>query len=373
MKRFGTVLLTAIMVSAIFTGCGKSVTKSEENIVETVAEDTVETTTEDTDREEPVGMANPWEETDFDTISNKIAGFKFPDDAEAKACRWNESIGLAEIDLSIDGNEYTMRMQNADAFDDISGLYYDWTVEEDTVVGGREGKARRVIDGDGDMDIDNVIWFDVEIGTNYSFTAMDSDLDGYDGEAIVNNLYASGEEFMAEDFLQAREGRDVFDSYEEIISLLIDGEAYAYINLDGYDGDLLVITDATYNNLDGNTASIAGCIYAEKDGKVYNVGNAFSYGTAYPLSCDGKVLYTGGNHEYEEMSICQETGGLMDIVCISQYYDEDGNATYSGFTRESNSFEVESKDIEINSEEEFFAYYDDYMAAPIVNFTVIGQ
>ncbi len=178
------------------------------------------------------------------------------------------------------------------------------------------------------------------------------------------------DEFMPDCFLDARTMKNIYESYDEIISFLQEGEGYAYVKLIGCDEDVLAITDGVYDNLDGNMASIDVSLYYGKEGNVKNIGNAFSAGTAYPIANDDGLLYTAGNHCYTSYFVSDETGGLMVKDSIMEEFDTDGNATYYTLHREENNFNNDSE-IEINEQQDFYDYIDEFTTKTIVNFTVV--
>ncbi|GEM_PF-2718627 len=190
-----------------------------------------------------------------------------------------------------------------------------------------------------------------------------------------NERNADGEEaFMPENFLEEKCKKDVFESYDEIIGLLEKGNAYAYIELQGYDGQMLAIAESVYDNLDGNMASIETSVYykSKEDGKVYFSGNALSGGTAYPIACQDGILYTAGNHMYESYFVSEKTGGLMVKDYICEEFDKDGKATYSGFLRSTNSFEPQYEtEVKENDAELFQSKIKEYTEKKIVNYTVV--
>lgn len=190
-------------------------------------------------------------------------------------------------------------------------------------------------------------------------------------ESLAQDMIDRNEMFMPADFLQGRENRDVFESYDEVISLLQPGEAYAYGEVMGHDGKVLIIAPSAYDNLDGNMVSIDASFYADNNGKVTNIGNVYSDGTAYPVRLDGGIIYTAGNHRYEEDAVAPETGGIMVIKYIVQSFDEDGNSSYTGFIRESNSFEAPESEVSISNDDEFYSYFPELGEKTVVNFTVV--
>jgi len=180
------------------------------------------------------------------------------------------------------------------------------------------------------------------------------------------------EDFMPSDFLQEKALKDVFESYDEVISLLEKDNGYAYVKVKGYDaGDVLLITDYTYDNMDGNMATVEASVYAEVDGAVKNVGNIYSGGTAYPLQIEDGIIYHCGNHNYQSSCISPETNGVMYVEDIMQSFDEQGNASYTGFTRDADDLMAAEKDVDIKSDDEFYAMFEKLEGMEVINFTVV--
>ena len=83
--------------------------------------------------------------------------------------------------------EYTARIKSADAFEDISGLYYDWADELPCVIGRCDGVCRRAITDDGMTDV--CLWYDALPGLMYSVSASGADLNGFDIQAAAEQVY----------------------------------------------------------------------------------------------------------------------------------------------------------------------------------------
>lgn len=68
-------------------------------------------------------------------------------------------------------------------------------------------------------------------------------------ETAVQTEEVSGDEEIPSDipnsFVEEQAGKTEFDSYDELISNMTAGQAYAYVTLTGYEGDVLLITDQT--------------------------------------------------------------------------------------------------------------------------------
>ena len=95
---------------------------------------------------------------------------------------------LAEVQFDLDGRSFNMREQRGvAATEDISGMYYDWTVQDGANVWGSiPGSAYRFI-GDGET-ADLLTWYIEEIETSYALSVVAPDLDGFDIIAVVNMM-----------------------------------------------------------------------------------------------------------------------------------------------------------------------------------------
>ena len=175
------------------------------------------------------------------------------------------------------------------------------------------------------------------------------------------------EEFMPSCFVDVASGKEDYESYDEVISYLTDGQAYAYIKLQGYDGDILLVSEGTFDN-GGVNAAIDGALYSDQGGKVSCLGTVMSGGTAYPFAVKDGILYTCGNHSFE-CGFLNPEGAYMikDYVYID--YDTEGKGVCSGFLRDTNENPVD-KEFE-GGEEEFYALFDVLEDAEVVSFTVV--
>ena len=222
MKKTETIVKmigTGLLAGAFLAGCGaqtggetgtntpaaEQTTVATEAATEAVTEVTATEAapTEEVTESEAVGMANPWRSCT--ALEAKIACprmFKAPDDAVVNGWMMmdveSDENGipgpLIELDFRMDGVDFTARAQyGADMDADISGLYYDWIVTDDVTLanwgmGFMEGKVSRYIGDDG-WTIDLCTWYDVEIGIAYSLSAEAADLDGFDIQAVAEQMY----------------------------------------------------------------------------------------------------------------------------------------------------------------------------------------
>ena len=167
------------------------------------------------------------------------------------------------------------------------------------------------------------------------------------------------------DFVQEQSGKTEFDSFDDVIANLMQGQGYAYVQLQGEDDQLLAVTDLVF--LADDSASEA-CIYGIRDGKAVNIGNVFGNGSAFPLRYKDGIIYGGDNHRYETYFVSEDWQSLMMKDYISDGVVE-GSGQFVGFTRQTSNYE-DTVDFE-GSEEEFNALMADREEVPLLTFTMI--
>jgi hypothetical protein len=167
------------------------------------------------------------------------------------------------------------------------------------------------------------------------------------------------------DFLQEQSGKLEFDSFDDVIANLEQGQGYAYVQLQGEEDQLLAVTDLVF--LADNSASEA-CIYGMRDGKAVNIGNVFGNGSAFPLRCKNGIVYGGDNHRYETYFISEEWQSLMMKDYISDGVVE-GSGQFVGFTRKTSRYE-DTVDF-TGGQEEFDVLMAEREEVPLLTFTMI--
>lgn len=136
-----------------------------------------------------IGMPNPMVEVTKEELEKQL-GFSFgvPEGA-TDVCYYIIAGELGEMLFTLDGLEYTARIKPADAYEDISGLYFNWDVTDDCKIGGREGKSMRYIGGETELTEDLCLWYDAAPGLMYSLATHSSDLSGFDITAIAAKVF----------------------------------------------------------------------------------------------------------------------------------------------------------------------------------------
>ncbi|MBQ7678087.1 MAG: hypothetical protein IJT32_07620 [Lachnospiraceae bacterium] len=336
---------------------------------------------EEVETEATVGLANPWAEITQEEANEIVPRlFKAPEGAEAQSWMKCESLAdsekgvspLVQLSFTLDGLELTARAQNGTAEDaDISGNYVEWTTGPDEVTlanwggGNMKGKVCRAVNDDGY--VDQITWYDVEIGISYSLSAAAADLDGFDIQAVAEQMYAKENEpfsNMPDDFVQEQSGISSFDTYEDVIAALEPGQGYAYIRLTGDEEDILAVTDLVF---EADHSSYTASLYAMRDGAAKQIGTASGNGSAFPLRLADGILYGGDNHTYESYFIASDNGNLIDQAYITDGINS-GTSEITGFTRKTNSFDSEDF---TGGQKELDRLLSERDAKPIIEFTMV--
>lgn len=177
-----------------------------------------------------------------------------------------------------------------------------------------------------------------------------------------------------DNFMEERAHKYEFDSYDEIISHLNDGEAYGYAKVMGMDDEVLFITDSTFDGY-GAPASIECYPYYKGDNGKYICGGIIasaSTGTPISVTDDGLIL-AASHSDISLLAFAEETKGIMAVQYLYVEWSNEGIGTYGGFVRESNSLSAEQINVEPDSNKEFEAAFELFNTSNPIAFTVIGQ
>ncbi len=202
------VITTALIAAVCISACGANEPSKEtipQNDVQNDAQNNILNEQEETEgstSEQEVCVANPWKD-----CSQKEANaacprlFKAPDGAQdihwsimEDAKDEDKNLGeLVQLDFALDNLDFCARaLYGADENAQIHGLYYDWTQENDVALadwgdGNMQGKYYRGNDDQGCVDL--ITWYDVETGISYSLSVSAEDLDGFDLQAVAEQMY----------------------------------------------------------------------------------------------------------------------------------------------------------------------------------------
>lgn len=140
-----------------------------------------------------LAIANPWVESTAGDIAEAVgAAFGIPDGAEDITYSLMTEGKLAQMRFTLDGLECVARMQPAEEFTDISGMYYEWEAEAPCVIAFMQGLEQRAV-SDGE-NIDLCLWYDAEMGLMYSLSVCGAIEDGFDITSVAGAIYAQAQE-----------------------------------------------------------------------------------------------------------------------------------------------------------------------------------
>ncbi len=204
-------------------------------------------------------------------------------------------------------------------------------------------------------------------------TAEESEDASAGEDASIDNIAGAS----ATTFIEERTGKDSFASYDEIIDQLQGTEGYAYVSVAGHTGYVLAVAEQTYAWDETTNAAISIDFYAPvgyiQENSVHHIGSIETGGTAYPIRCSNEgILYGCNSRTFGELQISGQDL-LFYSKKIDLVYDEDGNATVSGYYSTDGSQDNLSTDIDVTSEDEFNAQFDDLEEIPIINFKLAEQ
>lgn len=131
-------------------------------------------------------IANPWIDITAEELM-EMSGLSFnvPEGAENVIHRLLETQGMAEMQFDLNGLHFNARILPAAEFEDISGLYGEWTSDEPVSIGWCEGRLMRGSDGEDVYDL--ILWFDAAPGLMYSLSAISAE--GTDLLPVAQSVY----------------------------------------------------------------------------------------------------------------------------------------------------------------------------------------
>ncbi len=176
MKKLTAIFCVLALMLVLFTACGKA--PAADKPAEQPAAESGE-----------ANLPNPLKETDAEGIQQTLGvSFGVPEGAEnLKYFTINDE--TAEMRFTKDGTEYTARIKPSSEFEDISGLYYEWTAKlDDCKVGYCDAQCMSYISETED-DVMAVLWFDVAPGLMYSLSAVGADLNGLDLPVVAEQIF----------------------------------------------------------------------------------------------------------------------------------------------------------------------------------------
>ena len=187
MKKATVILIVGLLVMMLaLTACGKT----------SPAPETPQPSEETPQPSEAVQIANPWHDiTEAEAAERFPESFVVPEGAEN--VHWSvmesgEAPALLQLSFDLNGNHFTAREQQTnDRTADISGMYYEWTVREESTLRDRAGGTQpcntfRYV-GENEY-ADLCTWYDEQAGLSHSLGVTAKDLEGFDLLAVADAM-----------------------------------------------------------------------------------------------------------------------------------------------------------------------------------------
>ena len=341
---------------------------------------------QENETEQEVGMDNPWREITEEEAAEAIPNlFKAPEGAKVlawtmldDATEANGKAGpLVDLQFTLDELIFDARAQvTGDDYVDLSGLSYEWTAQDEvTLAGWGEGnmqaKTYRNIGESGMLDL--ITWYDTEIGISYSLSVAATDLEGFDIQAVAEQMYAPSGQAGADNSIEEEEhvSRDISgcDTFTQIVDGLESGAGYANASIDGT--DVLLVSDQVFE-YEGEDTGKYGAIDAEiyyysEDGVPTYAGYVAASGTAYPLAVSDGRLFVCGGHYVKKMILL--AGGMVSDEEAWVEYDTDGGETY--YYRSDTQTVNDDEDAEYPDDSKLNEMFEQFENADVIEFSKV--
>lgn len=375
-KKCLSVLMVSVLAIAMLAGCGKK--NAAEPEVQEVVQDDASAEEEVSEAVEESNVTTPFLEDmeKFESILSTVTTQQY----YAFAAVGDDDVLLVANDVydygdgtmaAIDAIVYAVA-DNGEIYQAgnvwSSGTAYPIAVYDNCLMfgGNHEMSMASVMDGSVVIVKEAYEQFDEQGNATYFYNEGDIDniqepednsillemFETYE-KATPINFFQGEAEFVpdpeiTEDYpsnaLEERVGKTSFDSYDEIIGLLQGDEAYALVNIKGYDGQVLLVAENVYDDLLGHMATTECTPYTMKsNGQCTADSMLYSGGTADPVSIDSEgVVYTATHTSIEKNCYGENGTDNASLMVLAYVYadelDDNGDPkTVGGFTRTKNS------------------------------------
>ena len=152
------------------------------------------------------------------------------------------------------------------------------------------------------------------------------------------------------------------ETFTQIVDKLEDGRGYA--NETVGDADVLLVSEGTFDNLDGNEAAIDSELFIyDSEGVPAYIGSVSSGSTATPLAIKDGEIYVASHHFITRYTV--EAGELVVVEDVREDFDEDGEATYSV-----NGEVAEDQEA---AKARFDEMFEEYGAAQVIGYSTVSH
>ena len=415
-KKWSVALLAAVFAAGMLMGCGKKAASEakEEPKQETVEEVKEEPVEEVTEVEEESSITPPFlaDLEKYDSIISTLTTdqyYAFADAGDgydvllvASGAYDNGDGNMAAIDATVYGLENGEPCYAGSVWSD--GTAYPIAVYENMLMFGGNHKMAMANVIDAAVIIQKEAYEEFDEKGNATYFLNEGDIDNIkelEDNSVLTEMFDTYSKAIVLNFTQGeaepvgdegagdypsnafeeRTGKTLFDSYDEIIGLLEGAEAYALVDIKGYDGQVLLVAESVYDDLLGHMATVECTPYTIKaDGKATADSLLVSGGTATPLAMDKEGCVFTATHQNIDKQCYGDNGTANHSMMIltSVYADElDDNGVpknVSGFKRTKNSLVDDDNEFLKGDEIELWTQlWKEYEKAEPISFTKVSK
>lgn len=142
--------------------------------------------------EQSANLANPWKEmTEEEAQKTDVGAFRLPAEAKNVLYRYLEEEHMMEVQFEWKAYSFTARKQSESGLEDISGMFYDWVIQDDVTVGSFRGQVKTAYPEQQTVSV--CLWYQDEEQKVYSLSVSGSDLSDIDIRALAEEMCGSQE------------------------------------------------------------------------------------------------------------------------------------------------------------------------------------
>ena len=146
-------------------------------------------------------------------------------------------------------------------------------------------------------------------------------------DEIGEILYKEVNSFILKD--SNNKNSDVYNTFLKSFDCKGDKYYYSFIELDGYDYPILLLTNGVYKFKNERDVTIWTDVYYPVNNQITRFGGIGSDGTAYPISADKSGIFTSGGHNVAKYGLDVKSGKLKLIYKYIMFFDVVGEEVRS--------------------------------------------
>ncbi len=396
-KRYLTFVLAAAMAGSLLAGCGSASTEenttTEADSTEDTQEDTADDTQTDSTDDASADDSASAEDSDFepsDFVEERALTNTFDSYDEIISYLDGENEGFAYVQIN-GSTPYVLAVSDKVSADGTASEanFYAFSDDNKLVnVGLAFGDENHPLLCDN-----NTLYMcsDTEYGemqinpTSHGLTYMKNVTKHVDGSEVTYTGFVrekadgdstditditTDEQFTAlfdaiSDVPAITFTRATFSSYDDVIASLPSGAGYAYVKLNGYDGDILAVCSSTYED-EGTNCAIDATLYVENDGKAELLASVQTGGTSYPITVEDGILYYNTPQQFAQADVTKNDDGKYELNYIkfaAISYNDAGEASFD------TKGDISASDI--TNEDDFYNLFTETEGKTAVDFTVV--